>query len=280
MQTTVKIDSPLEKDIKSLIHICESFDGFSPAIQFATDLNFYKEMPCFLTEYRDDLLVGVAVIFAPNTVEVELSMAVLPSYRRQGIGTSFVRAIRDIIAPFNYKRILLACEDGSDMGKAFAASLGATLSHTEYSLEYAGDLPPRATRLLVSRAYEKDIPAMAAISVDAFEDDYEIALQYYESSFANPTRTPYIGQLNYEPVCTLMLGNEDGVYSLNGIAVLKTHQNKGFGRELINEVLYGLINSGTKILIDVDSHNDRAYHLYKSIGFKEIHTVHYFEIPL
>ncbi len=277
MQSYNQLTPELNFEINAFLEHCESIDHVSSCVQMDSSLNYIKDMPCWLIEKLDDQIIGLCSIFAVNTFEAELSTVVSPSHRHRGIGKSLVNAAKHLLKEYGYKQVLYVCDDNSVSGRAFVGTFLTRHHHTEYTLKYEkSDDHPRATRLLVSKAYERDLDHIIQINVDAFEDDYEVASQFITSTFASPTRTAYIGQLNYKPICTLMLGNEGGIYSINGVAVLKAFQGHGYAKELIQDVLYGLRNEEQPIIIDVDSTNSAAYHLYKKIGFNESQVIAYF----
>ena len=277
MQSFNRLTPELESEIKGFILKCEAFDHVSSCVQLGTDLNYIKEMPCWLIETVDEQIVALCHIFAVNTFEAELSIVVAPMHRHKGIGKALVNSAKHLLKEYGYKRVLYVCDDNSISGTAFVDTFLSRHDHTEYTLTYnKTDDHPRATRLLVTKAYERDLDSIIHINVDAFEDDYEVASQFITSTFNSPTRTAYIGQLNYKPICTLMLGNEAGVYSINGVAVLKAFQGQGYAKELIQDVLYGLRNEDQDIIIEVDSTNTPAYHLYKKLNFKESQVIAYY----
>jgi len=277
MQSYKHLTPELDFEIKAFLVKCEAFDQVSPCVQMDSDLNHIKDMPCWFVEKIDNQIVALCSIFAVNTFEAEISTVVAPTYRHRGIAKSLVSAAKRLLKEYGYKQILYVCDDNSVSGRAFIDTFLTRHHHTEYTLKYEkSENHPRATRLLVTKAYERDLDSIIQINVNAFEDDYEVASQFITSTFASPTRTAYVGQLNYKPICTLMVGNEGGVYSINGVAVLKAFQGHGYAKELIQDVLYGLRNEEQPIIIDVESTNSTAYHLYKKIGFEESQVIAYY----
>ena len=277
MIKTNQLTSEQADMIRDLIMTSEQYDLASSCIQMDSGLNYNKEMPCWFIEYSDDAIIGVCSIFAINTFEAEVSLVVHPLNRHSGIGTGLLKEALQIIEDYQYSQVLYVCDEHSQAGKAFINRQSLLHHHTEYTLKFDKQTPlQRANRLLVSRAYEKDLDKIVEINVDAFEDDYEVARQFIESSLSAPTRTAYLGKLNYKPICTLMLGHEDGVYSINGVAVSKDFQGQGYAKEFIQEVLYSIKDHEEEVMIDVDSTNNAAYHLYKKIGFIETRITHYY----
>ncbi len=277
MQSFNQLTPELNFEIKAFMMQCENFDKVSSCLQLQSDFNNFKEMPCWLIEKIDDQIIAVCSIFAVNTFEAELSTVVAPSHRHHGIGKKLVREAKRILKDYGYKQILYVCDDDSVSGRAFIDTFLTRHHHTAYTLQYINrGEHPRATRLLVSKAYERDLDNIIQINVNAFEDDYEVAAQFITSTFMSPTQTAYVGQLNYKPICTLMLGNENGNYSINGVAVLKAFQGQGYAKELIQDVLFGLRNEEQPVIIEIDNTNSPAFHLYQKLGFEASQVIIYY----
>jgi ribosomal protein S18 acetylase RimI-like enzyme len=67
---------------------------------------------------------------------------------------------------------------------------------------------------------------------------------------------------------------EKGIPEIIDIMVLPERQNKGYGREILNQVLTGLKARGfRKVRVGVFKSNSSARHLYEKIGFKPIQMV-------
>ncbi|GAB6108429.1 GNAT family N-acetyltransferase [Fusibacter bizertensis] len=277
MIITNTLSPELTQQLQLLLDECEAFDHASTNVQLDIRINLNKDMPCYLIALDDEKPVAVCSIMAINAFEGEISIAVSPKKRNQGLATTLKCKAKQILSEYDYNQILYVNNDDSVSGKKYIDHLNIPFHHTEYTLIFdKSHLPSRATRLLVSRASERDLHQITTISVDAFGDEYEIAYPYVESSFQNPSRTVYMGQLNYEPICCLIVGFENETYSINAVAVLKSHQGKGYGKEFIQEVIYNLVRNQHDILIDVDNTNLNAYHLYKKIGFKEQSVTNYY----
>lgn len=270
MIITNTLSQELTHQLIQLIEECETYDQASTCTQTDIKINLKKDMPCYLIEMEDNTPIAFCSIMAINAFEGEIALTVSPKKRNQGLATALVNQAKQILSQYGYKQMLFVNNESSLSGKEFIKHLEVPFHHTEYTLIYDKvNTPARASRLLVSRANESDAHKITQISVDAFGDEYEIAYPYIEACFKNPTRTVYVGQLKYEPVCCLIVGFENDAYSINGVAVLKSHQGKGYGKEFLQEVIYNLSQNQHDIFIDVDNTNLNAYHLYKKIGFKE-----------
>jgi GNAT superfamily N-acetyltransferase len=104
----------------------------------------------WLGAYAEGEMVGCAMMYLPtqdNTHLADVEIAVLPAYRRQGIGRLLYEAV-EARARAERRTTLIgeAWEDGQgDAGLAFATSLGFRSVHTEVRLTL--DLPVEAGRV-------------------------------------------------------------------------------------------------------------------------------------
>lgn len=277
MVTTNTLSVDLSDQLQHLLDECKLYDQATPCVQLDIKINLFKEMPCYLIELENDKPIAICSIMAINAFEGEIAIAVLPQKRNQGLAKTLKNRAKQILSEYGYKQMLYVNNENSASGKQFIEQLKIPFHHTEYTLEYdQAHQATRASRLLVTRANERDAYKVTNISVDAFGDEYEIAYPFIEACFQNPTRTIYLGQLSYEPICTLIVGFENNTYFINGLAVLKSHQGKGYGKEFLQEVIYNLSQNSHDIIIDVDNTNLTAYQLYKKIGFKEKSVTGYY----
>lgn len=83
------------------------------------------------------------------------------------------------------------------------------------------------------------------------------------------------------PVGTVRLtrqGDEAGVY---GLAVDPVWQHRGIGRDVLRRICRLLRAEGARrIGLEVAVDNDRALNLYISVGFTEVTTEDYYDLPL
>ena len=220
-------------EIKELAQQCTAIDHAIHPIHYGANINLNREMPCYLMMYTDERLIGYLSIFAINAFEGEICVIVHPSYRLKSIATELINKAKSILREYNYKQILYVHNGFYEEGLGWINKMLLRHHHTEYTLSFDKNTEiKRATRLLVSKATPSDAYRVAQISVNAFEDDFEPALSYVNACFELENRTVYLGKLNYEPICTLVVGDDNGELSINGVAVLKDHQGKGFWKRV------------------------------------------------
>lgn len=275
------LDETKEADVKALIGACAAFDGCSPCVQIDHRLNFRKDMDSWFLLYDKGRLLGLASIFAPRLEEGEIAICVAPEARRKGHAGRLLAAARKALAGgarIGGARQLLVCNDRSASGKAFASRVGAVPEHEEHALRLTRHiLWQHPDRLKLREGGLSDVPVMTRILSAAFNDPGAETEAFVRSSFASGARRAYLGSLKGKIVATCFVADEEGVLSVNTLAVSPDEQGKGYGMEFLCAVL-DLVGRDHELLIDVDSTNVNAMKLYKNAGFDDIDVVGYYSL--
>jgi len=295
------LDEAKEADVKALIGACAAFDGCSPCVQIDHRLNFRKDMDSWFLLYEEGGLLGLASIFAPRAEEGEIAICVVPEARKKGYAGRLLAAARKALAggatiggatiggatiggatiggaTIGGARQLLVCNDRSASGKAFVSRVGGVPEHEEHALRLTRQiLWQHPDRLKLREGELSDVPVMTRILSAAFNDPGAETEAFVRSSFASGARRAYLGSLKGKIVATCFVADEEGVLSVNTLAVSPEEQGKGYGMEFLCAVL-DLIGRDHEILIDVDSTNVNAMKLYKNAGFDDIDVVAYYSL--
>jgi ribosomal protein S18 acetylase RimI-like enzyme len=300
------LDEEREADVKALIGACAAFDGYSPCVQVDHRLNFRKDMGSWFLLYEEGRLLGLASIFAPRPEEGEIAICVRPDARRKGHAGRLLAAARKALAggatiggatiggatiggatigcatiggaTIGGARQILVCNNRSASGKAFASRFGAVPEREEHALRLTRHiLWQHPDRLTLREGKLTDVPVMTRILSAAFNDPGAETEAFVRSSFASGARRACLGSLKGKIVATCFVTDEEGVLSVNTLAVSPDEQGKGYGMEFLCAVL-DLIGRDHEILIDVDSTNVNAMKLYKNAGFDDIDVVAYYSL--
>ncbi len=260
------------KKTRALENVCRIHDDLKGSLYLDSTLNFSPDIPSLFALFEGEELVSVATLFTPRQKEAEIVGLTHPNFRRAGAFRALVTSVAQQAAAFGIPELLFVCEPHSKSGVAALGSLGATLENTEYSLKY--DRAFRLERLPVPpgltlhRAGTPDLDDLTFISSKVFEETEDHARQLLSRVIASEHRAQYLARLQGEPVGIVSVGRENGVTTIYGLGVLPQMQGRGIGRGIISLLLTETLPQHTdKLLIEVDSSNAGALHLYLSCGF-------------
>jgi ribosomal protein S18 acetylase RimI-like enzyme len=243
----------------------------------AHSLNHFKDLKSWILRYERGELIGVASIFAPMADEAEISVCIKPEHRRKGLAKELIDAAYQNLKECNIKSILFVCDRNSKNGMKILKNKGFAIHHTEYTMQYIKQPQENNNhRIIVKTAGENDIEILAPILLDAFGGTLEEAKRFMEASIKAEARKGYIGIKDNENIGIAFVGYDKDI-SINTVGIIKKEQNKGYGKELLKSIINQIDCRNRDIIIDVDSNNAIAYKLYKSIGFKEIVTIDYYQ---
>lgn len=276
------LDEKLMKEIKDLVEVCRKFDALKEEIYLSNELNFNKEIKYVFVLYEDNKLVSVLSVFIPTELEGEFSAYTLPEYRNRGYFKELFNRAKMELQKYKVSDILLVCEASSKSGKAVVQRLGAKYDFAEYSMKYVGkdkiDLNNFKSQLYI--ADMKDIDDLTNISMNGFKSNsYEDSKQFVKSILESEDRIQLLTKVNDKCIGMVSVGIHEDKCGIFGVAIMPDHRGNGFGKELVKLALNYLIKRNyDNIWLDVDSKNDIAFNLYKSIGFNVENAVEYYRI--
>lgn len=153
---------------------------------------------------------------------------VIPTYRKQGVFKKLLSAITSKLPEGTIT--FYGRPEYSLMGKC-ATELGYNTTRTELLMTY-------------NKGYEEEWPD------DVFEED---------DCFCYYIKDDFIGRCSiYETPSTI---------NIYDVYVFEKHQNKGYGKRIIKDILWNYCNSGKEIILQVTEDNQSAVRCYKSCGF-------------
>lgn len=261
-------------DAEALIAACQHNDGI--------DVGLYQNAAHYVLGSEDGQLVGMFQITSWS--DQEIVGLVHPAHRRRGIGRALVEAVRQEFQHQGRESFLLACEAVSPSGSAFAEALGGHRTHSEYRLqlnpERTRPAPPRPQPLTVHRAHANEIETLIRLLAQAFGHPEAQCRDKITAWLADPLQRFYLGTCEGAPVGLVRVNFFEQSACLNSFGVLPMLQGKGFGRQILSGVIQDLLTEPWQVLIEVETENDNALHLYLSSGFTPLATYHYYEVTV
>jgi ribosomal protein S18 acetylase RimI-like enzyme len=254
---------------------CSAFDGISE-LELEKSLNVHADMASFFLAYDGHRLVGALSVFAPRSDEAEIGSLVLPSSRRCGIFSLLFAEAEAALRRFRYTSELFVLDGRSDAGKKAASSFGACYEYTEYAMLYSGGVAlPSPDGLSIARLGEDSIEALAELRHEAFGGSREDAESFERATFAAADRQVYGAYSGGLLIGACSLGFEGRRASINGLVIAKARRGRGLGQAFLAAIVSMLEGGGYETLLDVNSENENAFHLYKKLGFAVTRSVEY-----
>lgn len=264
--------------LKQLIGRCEVYDGCEPSLQMVHTLNCHVEMKSWILAYKKDELIGVLPIFQPMPHEAELAGCVHPDFRGRGVFKMLALEAMDELKKLGDPKILWMVNRKSLSGVAVLKHLDLALYQTEYTMKYVAreQVNQIESKVVWRRAVPDDIPEVAVIQASAFKDKREDALGITTRFFEDVTRENFIGYYENNPVASVSVFVADKTANINALAVLAEQQGKGIGKAFVSQLIAHYERLGFEMTLEVHSENQRAFQLYKDMGFQVIEAIDYY----
>jgi ribosomal protein S18 acetylase RimI-like enzyme len=222
-------------------------------------------------------LVGFIGLYGPGASQIELAGMVDPAHRRRGIGAALLEAALALSAAAGAREPLLIVPRQSVGGRALADRHRARFDHAEHALLLRGEPTDGPSDPLLSMrvAERRDVPAIMSLMSSGFgfapPDTAERLAEEGVRSFVFERAGRVVGTLR-------ALLDEDGG-SVYGFAVDPQWRGRGIGGDALRRTCRDLRERGASTVgLEVAVENDRALHLYTSLGFEPVITEDYWAI--
>jgi ribosomal protein S18 acetylase RimI-like enzyme len=267
-------------EIARLIATCDARDNLHTRISVqALRLRSSTEINDFLY-YERGQLAGYLSMDNRGTIEKEMTGIVRPESRRRGIFRQLFEAAREECLEQGVSCMVLVCEQSADAGHAFIASIRAHREFSEHEMFLASFRPGQYADLRVLPATEEyDAILLALLAVEA--DEVE-AHQLVEEFHARPEQQFYLATLaGGEPLGCLCLEHMDDTVRISNFVIHPAQREHGYGRAFLETCIHRITTERPRrIMLEVETTNERAIRLYQSCGFSIRATYDYFKHPI
>ncbi|PEC19612.1 GNAT family N-acetyltransferase [Bacillus cereus] len=272
------------QQMKDLAYICGQHDQ----IDYSSDLheNFLttrnkEEINDFLF-YDDTQLIGALSMYDfERSTKLELLGFVHPNYRKQQIGTTLLQTAMKEIQKREVDAALLIINGGSTSGKSFADYLKLPYQYSEYSMEFKlkkiQKTPENTIQLTL--ASTESLPDLIDISSKAFGDSVENTAIWLQKMLKSSSHQVYSALIDNNVIGTITVTHQEHFTTLSGFAVHPFHQGRGYGKDILTNIVHRLISEGVAtIILDVETRNNNALKLYTHCGFEIIMKHNYYDL--
>lgn len=262
-----------------LVQECNKVDGGYRLPYLDNNYNADPEMPAFFLAEMDGRTIGFLSVYADEPGQAEVSLYVLPSYRRQGMANQLLAAFAKVADKYDLTEIEYVAElaflnDQPDFARRF--------DYQEDEAEIWLAQPAQAFPLEEREGIEilqgsLDLAEeIAAFQSQVFETPLDVALKYAREAVSSGSSLLYILKKDSKVVASVSVDTDFGTNYFFGLAVNQDFQGQGLGSYLLLASMQDLNErNGQEFQIVVEKQNTRALKLYKKLGFKEMTEVVY-----
>lgn len=270
---------------RQLIATCDAQDGLRLKMSVYPRPLEADAAPSVFLAYDGADLAGCWSVDYDGGPEAEMCGAVLPAYRRRGIGRALFDAAHASLRQRGASSILLICEDGSAAGRAFVSAVHGAPRHKELHMERPADEPlpslpslPARPEVEVRPATRADAEALVRVMTRAF-GDHEAGVRRRVNGEVDDPILPYLLiSANGETVGSLKPYDLGGTVGIYAVGVLPEQQGHGYGKRLMLGALAWLAPRfpGKPFVLEVDPDNAQAIAVYERTGFVLTTTYGYY----
>lgn len=272
----IRIYSQPSQEIKDqlfeLVQSCHVTDGTYRLPYLDNAYNFNVDMPAFFLANLDHQTVGFLSVYADEPGQAEVSVYVLPDYRRQGIASTLLQEFSKVAEKYDLSQIEYISEAKFLADHpTFAEKFDYDLKEAEIWLEQAAETLPEegkeGVEVLLGRT--EMVAEIAAFQSQIFEMPMETALHYASQALESPDSLLYVLKKDSQIVASCSVDTTFGSNHLFSLAVDQAFQGQGLGSHLVRSILNDLASrNGQVCQIVVEAQNTGALRLYERLGFK------------
>lgn len=244
------------------------------------EINFDRKIPCFFLGHVGERLVAFLTTFLPTRQEGEIVAFTHPDFQRKGCFSQLLAEASRILILHRIRDVVFAVEPASKNGLAVLKTFGNVgCGRSEYRMSVSSlkNAPPYGDL----QFFEVDISnqelfrtALAVVYPDNNDRD-----NFFDAVLHSDLRRGYIAYKD-RPIGVFNIGMEQGDAFIYGVGVAKEFRGVGYGKELMGYAMHEGLRLAKKLVLDVDSDNPVAIHIYKKCGFKIDFQVNYYKYKI
>ncbi|MBB6633550.1 GNAT family N-acetyltransferase [Cohnella thailandensis] len=264
------------RDIERLQLECEAYDHVQLKLNWSMLGKRTGDELDFLLYEGAELIAFLGLYPFASTVEV--CGMVKPSERRKGHFGSLFKQGMARAREHGFEKILLNAPSESVAAREFLARIGAEYAFSEHQMEWEARDLDGVAGVELRPAEERDMELRVRLNVEAFRMS-EADSRALENEQAGEGEVLII-EADKEPVGKIRVSRKDGQAWIYGFCVLQERQGRGIGRQALRRIVGELSSEGYSVHLEVEAKNDHALGLYRSVGFRAVHSQDYYSWPI
>lgn len=277
----IKVQNTLSAEQKETVRwlndLCNTQEGLDGRASLTTELNFDKSIPSFYLGYDGEELTAFLSLFMPEKEQAEVTAYTHPGKRRQGYFSSLCREAVENCRGKGITRFLFQVDEKSGTGKQTLAQMeDVRYQFSEYGMRlerlpeqeerpdvYYEEITERHKQLYMELAHR-------ALNLNGGSEEFLNAVLY------NPLRYGYMQFWKGNAAGVFHFNCEDEKTCIYGLGILPENRGMGLGDALVRRAACQAAQAGQPVVLEVDSENERAFHLYEKNGFRVETQINYY----
>lgn len=267
-------------DLERLRVACKEADGSAPNL-YTHILAKPRALPASLLYYENDKLLGFLSAFFFYDDSVEIALLIDPSVRKRGLAKKLLLSIIPLIQAHGLLHLIFSSP--SHLHDEWLLAKGFSAMHSEYFMGRVDRNPilENIHAFPIRKATADDIVILGALDEACFPKKTNEFVERFQHLLDDRNYQIFIGFQNNIPIGKAHMRWDKQGATLSDIAVLPAHQGKGFGTMLIAHCINMALSEGKPdVCLDVETHNERALHLYTRLGFVVQNACDYWKISI
>ncbi|EJS75977.1 hypothetical protein ICY_02728 [Bacillus cereus BAG2X1-3] len=272
------------QQMKDLAYICGQHDQIDYSTDLHTDflMNRNENQTNDFNVYNETQLIGVLSMYDfERPTKLELIGFVHPHFRKQQIGTNLLQTAMKEISKREVDEVLLIINGNSTSGKSFANQMKLPYLYSEYGMEFKSKEIKKTTKnnIQLSLASSTALLELIEISSKAFGDSVENTATWLHKMLNSSSHQVFYAHIDGKTFGTITVNQQKDFATLSGFAVHPSYQGKGYGKEILNDIVYILLAKGiSTIELEVETKNSNALKLYTQCGFEITKKHDYYDL--
>lgn len=272
-------------EIRELESLCNYYDLTQYKLFLENTLNADRDVD-FMHLYRyKGKLISFVLLFFPDIEEIEVYGFTHPKFRKKGLFNSLLASAGKRFKKNKNSSFLYVCDPRSADGVAYLQKQGRILEETEYMMELNRSVFDAYLKLQANCPYHVELRTggldqlqeISNLAANMYGEEKTKSVDFVRQTILSERREQLAGYVEGSIFGICTLGREDDFMMINGLAVEQSQQGQGLGRLLLNLVIsYAEKKFDCPLKLEVSSVNDRAYKLYKSVGFEQKESYGYY----
>ncbi len=243
-------------------------------------LKEYRPQSLSVLAYEKQHLVGFISVFFFYEFSCELLLCVDPSHRRQKIATRLLQEIMPVLHMRQVHEIIFSSPQG--LHDEWLLHAGFNLRNTEYQMQHSlSTMIPINLSIKIGFASKEQLPLLANMDHACFHSDIQLTKARLHELLCSKEYRVLVAYHQQKLIGKAHLQWLTDGARLSDIAITPERQGQGFGSAFIQNILrYIQLEKVPKVLLNVETNNHHAMHIYTRLGFKMANAHDYWGIPL